>query len=310
MPARAAIPGLLVLALAAPVLALVNDGPAKADDLDLVSYYPEGPTVIGKTLYWAEMAKDRVRGYRDGKAETVWERPGCGPTAVRPTRQGDIWLLCHMAHEIVLVSPDWETKGTFQYDADGNRLSRPNDGKVAADGTLFFSSSGEFSLAAPANGYLVAIRPDGEAHRVAGPFRYANGVAIAPDGKSLFLSEHLARRVWRLDLEGATVTGQRVYFDFAEAGLQLPEFPLAGPDGQWLSPEGDLYVAEYGAGRIIRIGKDGRLVGTLPVKTPYVTSMIPSPVHPARFAVTGTFDIYEESSLGAVYEVPMSSLAR
>ncbi|MEY2884929.1 MAG: hypothetical protein RL490_2653 [Pseudomonadota bacterium] len=302
---RRSASGRLLRALGLLLPLLLLPAAARLSKIDVEAFYPEGPTVIDGGVYWAEMTEDRVRRYRDGKVVTVWQQPGCGPTAVRPTPSGEIWILCHLADQVMLLGPDWRTRQVYTNDSDGHRLSRPNDGKVDRDGTLYFSSSGEFSVDAPSTGYVVALARDGRAHRVAGPYHYTNGTTVSADGTRLFVSEHLARRVWELRLQAGKLVSQKVFFDFAAAGLDRPLFREAGPDGQWLSPAGELFVAEYGGGRIIRIGPDGSLRGVLKVKTPYVTNMVASPVHPGWLVVTGTYDIYEAKSRGSVFEIPI-----
>jgi gluconolactonase len=312
---------LAVAAAAAPMVAsapsIVASAPAIVASapapLDIPAYYPEGPAVIDGAVHWAEMTQDRIRRARTGTAETVWERKGCGPTAVRPTPSGEIWVLCHLANAVLLLGPDWTTKKIYTTDDDGHRFYRPNDGKVDRTGTLYFSSAGDFSVQAPANGHVVALHLDGTAQRIAGPYHYTNGISVTPDGRRLYVSEHLARRVWALDLNAGKVTAARVFFDLNSSGLDRPRFPEAGPDGQWLSPSGELFVAEYGAGRILRLGPDGRLRGTLKVKTPYVTNMVPAPGQPpgklpGQLVVTGTYDIFEAQSRGAVFQIKVPPL--
>ncbi len=305
MGRRARLAACAALLLGAPVGGGAAGAGQSAKPLSLDAFYPEGPAVIGDAFYWAEMPTDRVQRYSHGRVDTVWQQKDCGPTAVRPTPGGDIWILCHLADEVVLVGPDWHTKRTFILDKDGNRLTRPNDGKVDRAGTLYFSSSGEFSVDAPSTGYVVALRLDGVAQRISGPYHYTNGISITPDNMRLFVSEHLERRVWEFRLVDGRVASRRIFFDFNAAGLSRPGYREAGPDGQWLSPTGELLVAEYGGGRIIRISRDGKLEGVLKVKTPYVTNMVPSPVHPGQLIVTGTYDNREPTLRGSVFEIPL-----
>ena len=290
------------VALALPMIAAATRPVPRPAPLDLPAFYPEGPAVIGDALYWAEMPRDRVQRYRAGTTQTAWQRPDCGPTAVRPTPQGDIWVLCHLANQVVLLDRDWHVKRVVDRDRAGNEIFRPNDGKVDAQGRLYLSSSGIFSVDAPATGYVVRVDPDGSAERIAGPLHYTNGIALSPDGRTMFVSEHLERRVWKMALAGGRVTKQAVFFDFNAAGLSRPDYREAGPDGQWLAPSGDLWVAEYGGGRVIHIGKDGTLKGTLKVPTQFVTNMVPSPVHQGMLAITGTYDNSEPTLRGRVIE--------
>lgn len=270
--------------------------------LKIKAAYPEGPAVIGRALYWAEMPLDRVRALKDGRVKTVWSSPDCGPTAVRPTPQGDVWVLCHLAGKVLLLDSRWRLKKEVTYTTSGARIVWPNDGKVDAAGNIYLSSSGIFSVAAAATGTVVRVSPSGKAVEIAGPFHYTNGISLNPSASLLYVSEHLERRIWALQLSNGRVVAKKVFFDFAKAGLSRPDYPEAGPDGQWLSPSGDLFVAEYGAGRIIHVGADGKLKGVIPTPTRYVTNLVPSPFHAGRFIVTGTFDNRAPDLPGLVFE--------
>jgi sugar lactone lactonase YvrE len=110
---------------------------------------------------------------------------------------------------------------------------------------------------------------------VVGNIRYANGVNFDPATRTLYLSEHLARRVHALTLDARNhVTARKVLIDFA----QLPtarsySFPLAGPDGIALRP-GLIAVAEYGEGRVHIFDRDGKHRNTLKVSMPFVDTVV------------------------------------
>ena len=295
---RGAAPLLLMLVAAT---SLGRAGNA-AKPLRIKAAYPEGPAVIGKAVYWAEMPLDRVRELKDGHVRTVWSSANCGPTAVRPTPQGDVWVLCHLGGRVLLLDSNWRLKKEVTYTTSGTRVVWPNDGKVDAAGNIYLSSSGIFSFAAPSTGTVVRISPSGEAVTIAGPFHYTNGISLNPSATLLYVSEHLERRIWALQLNNGQVVGKSLFFDFNAAGLSRPDYAEAGPDGQWLSPSGDLFVAEYGGGRIIHIGAGGTLKGVIKTPTKYVTNMVPSPFHPGHFIVTGTFDNQAADLPGMVFE--------
>ncbi|MEM7026566.1 MAG: hypothetical protein AAF637_28915, partial [Pseudomonadota bacterium] len=51
--------------------------------------YPEGPVWVGETLYWGEMSADKVMAWNGGTPSPVFERNGCGPTAIAQYREDD-----------------------------------------------------------------------------------------------------------------------------------------------------------------------------------------------------------------------------
>ncbi len=105
--------------------------------------------------------------------------------------------------------------------------------------------------------------------------RYANGVNFDPASRTLYVSEHLARRVLALTLDSRQrVTARRVLIDFnAQPATREHSYPLAGPDGIALRP-GLMAVAEYGEGRVHLFDRDGRYLNTLKVSMPFVDTVI------------------------------------
>ncbi|MBI3936529.1 MAG: SMP-30/gluconolactonase/LRE family protein [Betaproteobacteria bacterium] len=257
--------------------------------LDEPAFYPEGPAVVGKTLFWAEMSAHRIRKHADGVTETVWTSSGCGPTSVKFNGRDGFWILCHLAHRVVRVDCDFRTVATYERDVEGSPLAWPNDATVDEAGRLYFTSAGLFDLAAPASGAVYFVDSDGRVRKVADGFRYANGIVLDRRRKRLYVSEHLNRRVHVLELKTPHTTGRRsVFVDLDRLPVPKPGYPLAGPDGLFLHRTGDLYIAEYGAGRVLVVARNGRLKDVIPVPMPFVTNVVFWEER-RQFVITGAF---------------------
>ena len=303
-------PALALAALALAVLGAGGAAPAGGAALDVEAFYPEGPTADGADILWAEMPMDRIRRLHDGAVSTVWQRPRCGPTAVKRTAAGDYWVLCHLDHRILKLSRTFEPVLDVPTDDGGRRILYPNDGVVDDRGRLYFSSSGPFALEAPPSGFVMTADERGRVSRVAGPLRYPNGVTIDRRGQRLLVSEHLARRLLELPLPaaGEAPRAPTVFFDFAKQGVPRPEYALAGPDGLLLTADGHVVVAEYGAGRIHFISRAGRLLRTVPVPMPFVTNLLLHPTQPRTLVVVGAFDNATPPLPGRVVSLPLPAL--
>ena len=68
-------------------------------------------------------------------------------------------------------------------------------------GGAYFSDAGIFDLLAPPTGRVYHLSAAGAMTEVVGPIRYANGVNFDPASRTLYLSEHLARRVHAFTLD-------------------------------------------------------------------------------------------------------------
>lgn len=153
-------------------------------------------------------------------------------------------------HALYVANPDL---GVVRVEADGrhtvfatgigagDRMVCPNSLVFDRRGVLYVSDSGTWKKR---NGRLLRFEPDGRGQMLAGPFGYANGLALARDERTLFLVESDTDRVFRFDLNVAGELGPCEMY--AEAVGRLP-------DGLALDEAGNLYVACYASDEIWRI---------------------------------------------------------
>jgi gluconolactonase len=243
--------------------------------LNAHSSYPEGPVVAGGILYYAEMGNDRVMRW-DGRSNSlVWIGKGCSPTSVSRAGEGKLNVLCHSQEAVIRISTAGETLKVIDRDKDGLTFRNPNASVNDARGGIYFSSSGTFGPDARAGGAVLYLDAADRLSRVAEDIHYANGVALSPDGKLLYVSEHLERRILAYDVAGdGSLSGRRVFVALDDlVGPARDRGWEVGPDGLATDREGRLFAAEYGGGRFFVIGTDGRLLATVEVPDPYITAL-------------------------------------
>lgn len=260
---------------------------AAADDTTIASAsYPEGALWHQGRLYYAEMGRDVVTVSDLKTAERFWRMEGCGPVSIAPYGE-EFLVLCHLAHKVVRVSREGTTIAEINRDAEGHLFVYPNAACADAAGGIYFSSSGKFSLEAPATGAVLYLDRRGHLTRVAEGIRYANGVAVDGERKRLLVSAHLARKVLAFPILGPGKLGKsRVFFDFSVTGSDPDRYALAGPDGLEVDADGAVVVAEYGAGKIHKVSADGTWLGAQSGFEPFVTDMALLPGD--RAAVVGS----------------------
>ncbi len=129
---------------------------------------------------------------------------------------------------------------------EGAPLSIPNYPVFAPDGTLYVSDSGAFR---EVNGRVLAFDPAGRG-RVwhPGPFSFANGMCLAPEGGALYVVCSWLPGVERVEIQPDGTAGAR------SVVAVLPE---TVPDGIAADAEGNLYVSCYAPSRIYRVTPEG-----------------------------------------------------
>jgi sugar lactone lactonase YvrE len=236
--------------------------------------YPEGLLWHGGRMYFAEMGADRVSVIENGGVREFWRDPRCGPTSIAAFGSSGFLVNCHLGREVVEVTAEGATGRRFRDSPTGTQLQNPNASTGDGQGGVFFSDPGAFDLRAPASGRVYHLTAAGVMTEIVRQLKYANGVGFEPATRTLYVSEHLARRVLSFTLDGGNrIAAHRVLVDFAQVpAIKSYSYPLAGPDGIALRP-GLLAVAEYGEGRVHLLDRSGRHLNTLKVPMPFVDTV-------------------------------------
>jgi sugar lactone lactonase YvrE len=255
------------------------------------------------------MGADRVSIVENGGTREFWKLAGCGPTQIVPFGPDGFVVDCHLGRAMVEVSASGATGRRFATAPNGERLQDPNAAASDGQGGAYFSDAGQFDLNAPPTGRVYHLSASGAMTEVVGSIRYANGVNFDPATRTLYLSEHLARRVHALTLDTRQrVTARKVLIDFAQVPAAREfNYPLAGPDGIALRP-GLMAVAEYGEGRVHIFDRQGRHQTTLKVSMPFVDTVIWDDA--GNLYAGGAFQNTRPPFEGAVVRFPQSDWER
>jgi gluconolactonase len=283
------------------IVVCASPGVARADEV-ITASYPEGPLWQGERLYYAEMRADRVTVSEAGAERPFFVDRGCGPTAIASFGEGFL-ILCHLNASVVAVNASGRELRRWRHDAAGEPLTNPNDASADSRGGVYFSDPGPFSRAAGPRGRVMYLSAEGVLSAVAGPLNYPNGVHVA--GDALYVSEHLAGRVLRYAIAAPGRLGDgEMFFDLAAAHLPPryeTAYALSGPDGLELGPEGSLYVAIYGDGRLLRVSPQGALLEVIDLPPRFLTNVA---FGAGGRATTGAFDNTTAQSVGEVRIAP------
>lgn len=144
---------------------------------------------------------------------------------------------------------------------DGHRF---NDARVNHLGQLLI---GTLSLGGgEGTNYFARLRKDGEFEVLANDVVLGNGICLSPHNNAVYFVDSGKRRIerWSIDSETGAFGKRTVFFEIEEAE----------PDGIVCDAQGNLWVALWGAGKILSIGAGGKILRTFDLEgSRYVTSL-------------------------------------
>ena len=164
--------------------------------------------------------------------------------------------------------------GAVERFADGGPAGAfkiPNYPAFGADGGLYISDSHAFGVPGPG---VWRVDPHGRAELwYDRDVTFANGLAFAADGRSLYVAETFAHKVFRIPIRDDGTAGDRE---------DVADVPGSWPDGLAFDQAGNLYVGCYEPSRVLRISPDGD------VETLYHDLSAHTLAHPTNLAFRGT----------------------
>jgi gluconolactonase len=158
----------------------------------------------------------------------------------------------------------------------GHRLRGPNDLVFDAGGGMYFTDLGKGREDDMDRGAVYFARADGSAAAVVSrPLMTPNGIALSPDGKTLYYAETEGARLWAFDLTGPG-TIDRQPWPSPNGGRMI----AAAPGGHYqrfdsmaVDAFGNVCVATLLHGGITVISPDGSLASHVPLPDPYTTNL-------------------------------------
>ena len=213
----------------------------------------EGPACDAKgNVYVVNFAEQQTIGKvsPDGKAEVWVKLPGKSTgNGIVFDRKGMMHVADYAEHNVLLIDPDTKKISVFAHEPT---MNQPNDLAIAPDDTLYASDPNW----GKSTGQIWKIGRDGKVVRVAKDMGTTNGIEVSPDGKTLYVNESVQRNIWAFDIErdGGLANKRRV-----------KKFDDFGFDGMRSDADGNLYIARYGKGTVVKMSPKGEILQEIDV---------------------------------------------
>ena len=210
-------------------------------------YYKDG------NIYAVNYEKEGTIGLvkPDGKCELFVELPsGSIGNGIRFDSRGNMLIADYAKHNVLKL--DMKTRKISVYAHDSS-MNQPNDLAIMKNDIVFCSDPSWKN----GTGKLWRINRDGTTSLLMNNIGTTNGIEVSPDNKFLYVNESVQRKVWRYDLnEKGDVLNKTLFFSFEDGGL----------DGMKCDAQGNLYIARYDKGSLVKISPDGFLLKEIKLK--------------------------------------------
>jgi len=211
----------------------------------------EGPAVdkVGN-IYAVNFAKQGTIGKitPQGKVSIFIELPdGSIGNGIRFDSRGNMLIADYTNHNILKVNM---ATGKLSVFAHESRMNQPNDIAIDSKDRLY-ASDPDWKTG---TGNIWRVDNDGKVSFL-DSLGTTNGIELSPDEKILYVNA--SRQVWAYDLspEG-DIKNKRLFVEFSDFGM----------DGMRCDIQGNLYIARFGKGVVVKISPKGQVLKEIELK--------------------------------------------
>ena len=290
---------------------MVVVGTAAAQEVTVVNDVQgaEGPLFVDGNLYYVGWVSNTLSKW-DGKNVVVLNHtPGCGHNGLALTKQKTFLIACD-DEKGAIIETDISGKELRRWDVDANGQKLTggiNDIVVTANGGAYATLSGLF-VDPPSfvMGKVLYRAPGGQKWvPLADDLNYANGIAISLDQKTLYVGETVGNCILKFTVNAdGTLTGRT---NFALLNLLTPnkvDSWWLGPDSMKVDSKGNIYVAQWSGGKVLKLSPDGKLLHTFEIAAGLGTTNVAFGEGERELYVTVVKDPKDTQAKGVVVKIP------
>ena len=291
--------------------AILTAAAVGAEEISVVSNVlgPEGPLYIAGNLYYVGWVSNTLSKW-DGKTTTVLNTlAGCAHNGLALTKDGSFLVACTDEHGAILEL-DMTGKQLRRWDADdkGTKFDGGiNDVVVTANGGAYATVFGPYEgLPSAVAGKIVFLAPGSQNWvQVADDLNYANGIGVSPDQKTLYVSETVGNCILKFAVNPDGSLSHRS--NFALLNLLTPnkvESWWLGPDSMKIDSKGNIYVAQWFGGKILKISPGGKLLHVFKIAAGDGTTNVAFGEDEKELYVTVVKDPKDSQAKGSIVKIP------
>ncbi len=218
-------------------------------------------------------------------------------------------LICYESNEILYLDLDGNVVERIDADVNGEPFNPPNDIVFTDEGGAYITTSGPFVAAAKQIVGGVYFRGPGAAGfvEVADDVHFGNGIVVINDGNTLLVSEHNANRILSFDIaDDGTLSNRQLFVRMTDLmpGPAQPSIWL-GPDGMKVDSQGNIFVAHYMGGHVVKMSSDGRFLQSFEIPGSAVTNLTFYPDDSSMY-VAAVEDVTGAPFHGSIWKIELN----
>lgn len=270
---------------------------------------PEGPLMIDGNLYYVGWVSSTLSKW-DGKTSTVLnDAPDCGHNGLALTKHNTFLIACTNDPGAILEL-DMTGKQLRKWDVDGKGRKLDggiNDIVVAANGGAYATVFGPYAGRPTAVIGKILYLPPGAQQwvEVADGLNYANGIGVSPDQKTLYVSETVGNCILKFTIDDDGSLSHKT--NFALLNLLVKSKVSSwwlGPDSMKIDKQGNLYVAQWFGGKILKLSPEGKLLHVFNIAAGNGTTNVAFGDGEKELYVTVVTDPNDEKAKGRIVRIP------
>jgi len=270
---------------------------------------PEGPLYIDGNLYYVGWISNTLAKW-DGKTTTVLNHTeGCGHNGLALTKEKTFLLACTDEHGAIMEL-DMSGKQLHRWDADKDGTPFKggiNDIVVAPNGAAYATLFGPYQDVPTAVVGKILYRAPGGSQwlEVANDLNYANGIGVSPDQKTLYVSETVGNCILKFTINDDGTLSHRA--NFALLNLLAKDKNKSwwlGPDSMKIDSSGNIYVAQWFGGKILKMSPEGKLLHIFEIAAGDGTTNVAFGEGEKELFVTVVTDPKDPQAKGRIVKIP------
>jgi gluconolactonase len=286
---------------------------ASADETTVVSGVlgPEGPLFVDGNLYYVGWVSNTLSKW-DGKTTTVLNHTaGCSHNGLALTKQKTFLLACTNDPGAILeLDMTGNQLRRWDTDSNGKRFDGGiNDIVAAANGGAYATVFGPYAdppIPTFVIGKILYLAPGSQKWvQVADDLNYANGVGVSPDGKTLYVSQTVSNCILKFVIEADGTLSHRSNFALLNVLTKnKSDSAWLGPDSMKIDSKGNIYVAQWFGGKILKLSPDGKLLHVFEIAAGDGTTNVAFGDGEKDLYVTVVKDPKDPQAKGSIVKIP------